>query len=81
MCFILEEVGGIIEISWLLFILYLFIPVCKAVVDEVEAEVEKVDPNKKIDVGSFRLDGNGNIKQNLVTKHTSVWILVWFHIK
>lgn len=40
--------------------------VCKALVDEVEIAVDKVDPHKKVDMGSFRLDGNGNVKQNLV---------------
>ena len=34
----------------------------------MEAEVEQVDPHKKVDVGSFRLDGNGNVKQNLVNE-------------
>ncbi|XP_057375945.1 protein seele-like [Daphnia carinata] len=40
--------------------------VCKALVDEVEIAVDKVDPHKKVDMGSFRLDGQGNVKQNLV---------------
>ena len=44
----------------------LFVAVCKALVDEVEAEIEKIDPHKKVDIGSFRLDGEGNVKQNLV---------------
>ncbi|XP_005191441.1 protein seele [Musca domestica] len=34
--------------------------VCKAVVSEIEEEVAKVDPKKKIDVSGFRLDANGN---------------------
>ena len=41
--------------------------VCKALVDEVEIAVDRVDPHKKVDMGSFRLDGKGNVKQNLVT--------------
>lgn len=44
-----------------------FITVCKALVDEVEIAVDRVDPHKKVDMGSFRLDGKGNVKQNLVT--------------
>ena len=34
-------------------------------------EIEKIDPKKKVDVGSFRLDGHGNVKQNLV-KHLHI---------
>lgn len=34
--------------------------VCKAVVSEIEEEVAKVDPKKKIDVSGFRLDSDGN---------------------
>lgn len=38
--------------------------------DEVEAKIDKVDPKKKLDVGGFRLDGDGNMKQNTVrTQH------------
>ena len=44
-----------------------FFTVCKALVDEVEIAVDRVDPHKKVDMGSFRLDGKGNVKQNLVT--------------
>lgn len=34
--------------------------VCKAVVQEIEEEVSKVDPSKKVDVSGFRLDASGN---------------------
>ncbi|XP_067633902.1 protein seele [Eurosta solidaginis] len=34
--------------------------VCKATVHELEAEIAKVDPRKKVDVGGFRLDPQGN---------------------
>uniref|UniRef100_A0A1I8QA04 DUF3456 domain-containing protein n=1 Tax=Stomoxys calcitrans TaxID=35570 RepID=A0A1I8QA04_STOCA len=34
--------------------------VCKAVVNEMEEEVAKVDPKKKIEVSGFRLDSSGN---------------------
>ena len=51
----------------IIFIIFcVLLSVCKAFVDEAEAEIEKIDPHKKVDVGSFRLDGKGNVKQNLV---------------
>lgn len=52
--------------------------VCKALVDEVEIAVDKVDPHKKVDMGSFRLDGKGNVKQNLVSQrpHTNKTFLI-----
>ncbi|XP_037827896.1 protein seele [Lucilia sericata] len=34
--------------------------VCKAVVQEIEDEVSKVDPAKRVDVSGFRLDADGN---------------------
>ncbi|XP_065367985.1 protein seele [Calliphora vicina] len=34
--------------------------VCKAVVQEIEDEVSKVDPAKRVDVSGFRLDASGN---------------------
>ncbi|XP_023292587.2 protein seele [Lucilia cuprina] len=34
--------------------------VCKAVVHEIEDEVSKVDPAKRVDVSGFRLDADGN---------------------
>ncbi|KAM7344318.1 canopy family protein seele [Cochliomyia hominivorax] len=34
--------------------------VCKAVVQEIEDDVSKVDPNKRVDVSGFRLDTSGN---------------------
>jgi len=40
--------------------------VCRALVDEVEAEIDKISPSKKVNVGSFRLDGEGNVNQVLV---------------
>ena len=42
--------------------------VCKALVDEIEAAVDAVDPARKIEVGSFRLDGNGNLKPKKVKR-------------
>jgi len=37
--------------------------VCRSLVDEIEAAIDKVNPNKKVEVGSYRLDSNGNMKQ------------------
>lgn len=44
----------------------MFFSVCRALVDEVEAEIDKISPSKKVNVGSFRLDGEGNVNQVLV---------------
>merc|ERR1719348_2779070 len=34
--------------------------VCKALVDEIEGMIYKVDPKKKVEVGSFRIRGDGS---------------------
>lgn len=34
--------------------------VCRALVDEVNYSISQVDPKKTVQVGSFRVDGNGN---------------------
>ncbi|XP_033219421.1 protein seele [Belonocnema kinseyi] len=34
--------------------------VCRSTIDELQHELRKVDPAKKMDVGSFRLDADGN---------------------
>ncbi|XP_066937221.1 protein seele isoform X1 [Macrobrachium rosenbergii] len=36
--------------------------VCNSLVDELHAAIDKVDPRKKIDVGSYRLDKDGKQK-------------------
>ena len=45
-------------------VFYLFIvlmvTVCRALVDEVNYAIGKVDPKKTIQVGSFRVDSKGN---------------------
>lgn len=33
--------------------------VCKSLVEEIEAMIHKVDPRKKVEVGTFRLSGDG----------------------
>nr|CAD7444079.1 unnamed protein product [Timema bartmani]CAD7451975.1 unnamed protein product [Timema tahoe] len=40
--------------------------VCRSVVEEIENIIQKVDPRKKVDVGSYRLDSKGNQKQKSV---------------
>ncbi|KAK7791117.1 hypothetical protein R5R35_003771 [Gryllus longicercus] len=40
--------------------------VCKAVVDEMDKAVEKVDPKRKVDIGGYRLDSYGNKEQKQV---------------
>ncbi|KAJ8304958.1 hypothetical protein KUTeg_018541 [Tegillarca granosa] len=38
----------------------LYCAVCRAMVDEVNYAISKVDPKKKVQVGSFRVDSKGN---------------------
>lgn len=37
--------------------------VCQRIVEEIEKEISKIDPRKKSDVGSYRLDTAGEIKK------------------
>ena len=40
--------------------------VCKALVDEIEALINKIVPAKKVEVGSHRLNGDGTQTKKLV---------------
>ena len=40
--------------------------VCRSLVDEIEAKINKVDPAKKVEVGTFRLNGDGTQNRKLV---------------
>jgi len=40
--------------------------VCKAVVEEIEAAIHKVDPAKKVEVGSHRIQADGSTNRNLI---------------
>jgi len=40
--------------------------VCKSLVEELDAAISKVDPRKKIETGSFRLDGAGSQTKTLI---------------
>lgn len=39
---------------------FIFISVCRALVDEVNYGISLVDPKKTVQVGSFRVDGKGD---------------------
>ncbi|XP_046682135.1 protein seele [Homalodisca vitripennis] len=40
--------------------------VCQRVVEEIEKEIDKIDPSRKVDVGSYRLDNQGEVKKSVV---------------
>jgi len=40
--------------------------VCKALVEEIEALINKIDPAKKVEVGSHRLNGDGTQSKKLI---------------
>ena len=40
--------------------------VCKALVEEIEGAINKVDPAKKVETGTFRLNGDGTQSRKLV---------------
>jgi len=40
--------------------------VCKALVEEIEAAIRKVDPTKKVEVGSHRINGDGSQNRKLI---------------
>ncbi|XP_026468122.1 protein seele [Ctenocephalides felis] len=40
--------------------------VCQATVDELLDDIASVDPNKKVNVGNFRLDGSGNANSQTI---------------
>ena len=47
--------------------------VCKSLVEEIEGAINKVDPAKKVESGSHRLNGDG-------TKNTKLVSAQWTHI-
>ena len=52
---------------------------CQAVSDEFLIAINKVDPKKKTEgMSTFRLDGNGNQKKNVVT-HDRLYIVAHLH--
>lgn len=48
-------------------ILILIILACRMVIQELEFSIGEIDPKKKIEVGSFRVDPSGNQKLNEVS--------------
>jgi len=40
--------------------------VCRSIVDEIETAINKVDPAKKVEVGTFRLNGDGTQNRKLI---------------
>jgi len=45
--------------------------VCKATLNELSIAIKKIDPARKVDVGGYRLDAEGNIKQKQVSQAKS----------
>ena len=43
--------------------------VCRSLVDEIEAKINSVDPAKKVEVGTFRLNGDGTQNRKLVKRN------------
>jgi len=40
--------------------------VCKSLVEEIEAAINKIDPSKKVEVGSHRINGDGTQNKKLI---------------
>ncbi|CAH0550048.1 unnamed protein product [Brassicogethes aeneus] len=45
--------------------------VCKQTVEELSNAVNALDPSKKVDVGGYRLDGEGNFKHKTISQKKS----------
>jgi hypothetical protein len=43
------------------------VSVCRSVVEEIDNVIQKVDPKRTMEVGSYRLDSVGNQKQKTVS--------------
>ena len=54
--------------------------VCKSLVEEIEAEIFKVDPSKKVEFGSFRLKPDGTQERKVVSRDAVLKPLIycWF---
>lgn len=44
----------------------LYSPACRAIVDELNYSISQVDPKKTINIGSFRLNPDGTMKDKKV---------------
>lgn len=50
------------------------ISVCQRIVEEIDREIDKIAPSKKVDVGSYRLDGQGEMKRSSVSNYTIYFV-------
>ena len=57
-------------------LLVCFVTACMAIVDEVTWEISQIDPRKTIQVGSFRIDSQGNQKLREVGVFCALALLV-----
>ena len=53
--------------NWIIFL------VCRATIDEMIKEINKVNPKKKIQVGGYRLDTDGKLQEKVVSKNFLYW--------
>lgn len=40
--------------------------ICEQIVEDLDNDIKKIDPKKKVEVGNFRIDADGNSKQNVI---------------
>ena len=52
--------------------------VCRSLVNEVQSSIASVDPRKKVDVGSYRIDENGKQKLSQIKYAGSEVVLCLF---
>lgn len=45
---------------------FILFPVCKATLDEMLLEINKVNPKKTVVIGGYSLDGDGNARKKVV---------------
>lgn len=50
------------------------VSVCQRIVEEIDREIDKIAPSKKVDVGSYRLDGQGEMKRSSVSNYTIYFV-------
>ncbi|KAB0803282.1 hypothetical protein PPYR_00252 [Photinus pyralis] len=45
--------------------------ICKVAIDELHTLIKQIDPNRKVDVGGYRIDSTGNFQQKTVSEAKS----------
>ncbi|KAF2897659.1 hypothetical protein ILUMI_08526 [Ignelater luminosus] len=45
--------------------------VCKATLEELDIAIKKIDPSRKVEIGGYRLDPEGNLKQRSISEAKS----------